>query len=187
MTFLEIVSQLLLKFDHLGHMQLENGTYLTGHVPCRAPLAYLHHVYPAAEDWQVKVISSYFGTTIPTEYLQFLKHHNGINLFLGELCVFGFSPEMVSRKPPEAFYYPFSLVSANEEMRKLGFQETDFVFGSQNGQRLIYDLLDGYCYKVIDRKKAMLLHGIDETLCNIISDATSHYDQKTGKKIIELH
>lgn len=80
----EVLDQLDLelrdRYDKLGCVQGENGSYLTGHVPHVAPLAYLCVRYPSLDDDAIGKVEAEAGRHIAEPYRQLLGHMNGASL-----------------------------------------------------------------------------------------------------------
>lgn len=68
------------RYDKLGFVQGENGSYLTGHVPHVAPLAYLCVRYPSLDDDAIGKVEEEAGRHIAEPYRQLLGHMNGARL-----------------------------------------------------------------------------------------------------------
>lgn len=72
-----------------GHRVLPNGTELVGHVPHRAPEAWLHELFAPLAATEVAAWEQALGGPLPPALRTFYAHHNGLNLFSTALALHG--------------------------------------------------------------------------------------------------
>jgi hypothetical protein len=116
----------------LGEHVLEDGTRLVGHIPHRAPKAYLHVLFAPITSDLLLVAREQFGEAEAFEcYTQFLKEYNGANFFIGSLVFNGVrSPGLISRSA--AVRQPFDLLELNRFRRPPNAAVESVFIGSYN-------------------------------------------------------
>ncbi|MET4076542.1 SMI1/KNR4 family protein [Hymenobacter sp. UYCo722] len=72
-----------------GHRVLPNGTELAGHVPHRAPEAWLHELFAPLAPIELAAWEQALGASLPPALRAFYLHHNGLNLFSCTLALHG--------------------------------------------------------------------------------------------------
>lgn len=97
----------------LGERKLDNGTELIGHAPHVAPEAWLHLLFAPLGDAEIEDLEQSLLFPLPADYAEFLKIHNGISLFLGDVWLGGRRTSYA--RTGDAARQPFSLVSTNQE------------------------------------------------------------------------
>lgn len=124
------------QYKYLGHKRVGNNSYLVGQAPHIGPEAWLHIVYaPLCQE----EINSLFSSNIPKniEYIEFLKHMNGLTLFNGVLTFYGLRNNY--SRVGDNIYQPFNIITANTIERNLNIDSESLVFGSyrQDGSKLL--------------------------------------------------
>lgn len=115
----------------LGERRLSNGAHLIGHVPHRAPEAYLHTLFPPASDASIgRARTQLVATDAFDQYIRFLVEHNGANFFLGSLAFNGIRGELISRSSNDR--QPFDLVELNRFERPKNAEAEVLFIGSYN-------------------------------------------------------
>lgn len=79
-TLVNLDQQLRQRYDPLGSVEGENGSYRTGHVPHVAPYAYLCTRYAGLDDDGVRDAENDAERYIPEPYKELLRHMNGARL-----------------------------------------------------------------------------------------------------------
>ena len=139
---LKYILSVLNKYEGGGKRELENGTKLICHVPHLAPEAWLHEIYVNLSEKQINELENNIPVPLPTDYREFLKICNGINIFSDSLYVLGVR-DSYSRKGDEAIQ-PYDIVRSNMERPK-GCPDSWLFFGgySWDGTRVMFDLSEG--------------------------------------------
>ena len=81
--------QRLRRWEHLGIRRLPAGTLRVGHVPHRAPQAYMHYVLPPLHEAHVEELARQIGSPIPGTLALLYSQFNGFHLFSGMFAVYG--------------------------------------------------------------------------------------------------
>jgi hypothetical protein len=68
------------RFDHLGYMEGDDGSFATGHVPHVAPYAYLCRRYSGLDHAGILEAEAESSRTIPASYKELLSHMNGASM-----------------------------------------------------------------------------------------------------------
>jgi hypothetical protein len=79
-TLVRLDQELRQRYDPLGHIEGDNGAYLTGHVPHVAPYAYLCIRYAGLGEVGVRDAEREAGRYIPEPYRELLRHMNGARI-----------------------------------------------------------------------------------------------------------
>ena len=80
------------EWSYLGETITDLGTRLIGHRPDIAPEAYINIICPVLENSEILELASKFQMPVSEQYIEFLSHANGLNVFSGTLRVFGYIP-----------------------------------------------------------------------------------------------
>jgi hypothetical protein len=122
--------------------ELTNGTKLVCHVPHIAPQAWLHYIYKGLSIEQIEEFEKKFPVAFPSEYKEFLKESNGINVFSDSLSIWGLRNSY--ERTGDGAIQPYDILALNNERPK-GCPNTWLFFGSYSwdGTRLLFDLANG--------------------------------------------
>jgi hypothetical protein len=147
---------LLNSYSRLGEKRLDDGTLLIGRAPHIAPLAWLHTVYPALTDSQIRKLEKRLDTQIPPSYKDFLLITNGLNVFNTVFCLYGLRKNYI--RTVDNVWQPFDIITPNVEERIYDSKHTDFFIGGYNwdGSRLYIDGSDGSVHRCSSRSRRSL-------------------------------
>ena len=125
------------KYEGGGERKLENGTLLICHVPHLAPEAWLHEIYISLSEEQINELENTIPVPLPSDYREFLKISNGINIFSDSLSVFGV-------RDSDSSTQPYDIIDENMEAPE-GAPESWLFFGgySWDGTMVMFDLNEG--------------------------------------------
>ncbi len=130
-VFTEKVLSTIHSFAALGERRLSNGAHLIGHVPHRAPEAYLHILFPPASDALIDDAKSRLSAVRAfDQYTQFLIEYNGADFFLGSLAFHGIREGLISRSSDAR--QPFDLYELNRFGRPKNADPRCLFIGSYN-------------------------------------------------------
>lgn len=99
----------------LGHRVLPTGTELVGHVPHRAPEAWLHELFAPLAPAELAAWEQHLGLVLPPALRAFYGHHNGLNLFAGAFALHGWRRSYERRG--DAARQPFDVDDLNRYRR----------------------------------------------------------------------
>lgn len=135
----EMIINQLKKWEGVSKKILSNGTILICKVPYLAPEAWLHKIYRALDDIEIKELELMIDKKLPSDYIEFLKQANGINIFSDCLSVWGMR-NSYSRKGEDAIQ-PYNLISLNKELiDEIPVDWLAFGSYSWDGSIMIFDL-----------------------------------------------
>jgi hypothetical protein len=125
-TFEEIL-KVVRQAEHLGSRKLTTGVELIGHVPCMAPQAYLHVLFPPLNDEKIEEIETNIGHILPSDLKDFYGYSNGIMLFASGLYVDGLRRNFARRGDESR--QPFSIITPNTHERPVDSPDSLVFFG----------------------------------------------------------
>ncbi len=136
--YLELLS-LLEKWESGGKLILNNGTKLICRTPHIGSQAWLHEIYHPLTNDQILNIQKKFKSKIPSDFIEYLKVANGLNVFSDTLSIWGLRTSY--KRNGDETYQPYDLFFENEEMKGL-FSNNWLMFGSYSwdGSTMAYDL-----------------------------------------------
>lgn len=150
----------------IGERRITNGTMLLGHVPHVAPEAWLHALYSPIVEAEIGAIERALLLPLPPGYAAFLRLHNGLRIFSGDLWIGGYRTTF--SRIGDAVWQPFSIVSANQE-HAVSSDNDEFVIGGEErtGATIRYSRKDG----IFRKYKARSTKPLDswETLENVLN------------------
>jgi hypothetical protein len=112
MILTRTASRIIASYAPLGERRLNNGARLIGHIPHKAPQAYLHILFPAAtRELMGQARDKLSAAAAFEQYTVFLSEYNGGNFFLGSLALNGIRRGPISRSAEDR--QPFDLVELN--------------------------------------------------------------------------
>lgn len=125
--YLEIINNLLKKFEPLGVEKTLSGAKLIGKAEFIAPNAWLHKIYRPLTENEIQEVENILGTNIPLSYKQLLKESNGCKFFNTTLSLDGFRRNY--KRDEENIWQPFDLCITNVDERLFGASENIFFIG----------------------------------------------------------
>ena len=147
---------ILKSYNYLGEKMLSDKTHLIGKAPHIAESAWLHSIYPALTDIQINELEKKLKTSIPNDYIDFLKITNGLNVFNTTFSLFGLRKNY--KRSSDGVWQPFDILTPNNEEKPRNANENVFIVGT-------YDWDGSYVY--ID-KKTNKTHNTITTTYNFI-------------------
>lgn len=156
MESFESVLHTLEQAKAFGFRQLTNGTMLYGHVPHIAPEAWLHQLFSPVSDHDIFMIEEKIGLPVPSQFRDFLKFTNGVNLFSGSLSIYG-KRTSYARSGDDA-WQPFCVVTANTLDRPMQAKPWQFIVGSyrSDGSLVSIESRDGTAFRTKGRSAKIL-------------------------------
>lgn len=131
MILTDTARRVINSYAFLGERRLDNGAQLIGHIPHRAPEAYLHTLFPAASAETIRETKTKITAVRAFDQLAlFLAEHNGANFFLGSLALNGIRRGLVSRSSEDR--QPFDLLELNGFERPKNADPESLFIGSYN-------------------------------------------------------
>lgn len=103
----------LMLCDDATSRHLDTGARYIRHQPERAPLAFLHSLYPPVSEELLFDVEHRIGT-LPKDYRSFLMRANGAALFEGIFYLYGCTGDQVERSPALEKRNAISLAFKNE-------------------------------------------------------------------------
>lgn len=151
----KIITDLKSKHKEKKNYFSEGGAALLCHTPHVAPLAYLHKIFPPANEDQIEIIESFIGRKPINDHIGFLKVCNGLSLFSTSLALYGIR-SLVSRNPLDPL--PFGLDIPNIYERPNNMDEDAIIIGSYrfDGSNA-YITPDGHVYYCLERDATPLM------------------------------
>jgi|SRR5690554_1449575 len=173
---LEVLNQWKGNEDALLH----DGTQLICRTPQESPLAYLHKLYPPLNTLDIEKIEVLLKVSLPIEYLDFLLTFNGMDLFNGNIKIFGMRKS--SNNTFNKFFQPLDIIIENLDKNN---KSDYFLFA--------YYMMKYNAYFKSDDEKVYIKSNENETTMNeymnfyewlthSIYNLSSYYDQ-FGKEI----
>lgn len=83
------ISSEVMPWARLGTKEFRNGTLWVGHIPHVAPLAYMHRLYAPVYQGDIDDQQAQMHAQFPGQYSELLKSTSGINMYNGNLIVYG--------------------------------------------------------------------------------------------------
>lgn len=167
----------------LGERALDSGTRLIGHVPHVAPEAWLHALYPPLSEDGIAAVEESLSFPLPADYAAFLRIHNGLRVFSGDLWLGGRRTSY--SRVGDAAWQPFDLVLHHEEFTKALNGEELVIGGEQRtGVVLRYVIESGEIHKCRRRagKPLGVWNSLEEMIASEASRLASCFDA-TGRRI----
>lgn len=125
------------KNNENGSIRLANGTELILQLNTKNKNEWLHELYASLEDDEIKQIKQDSPIPLPQSYLDFLKEFNGLQIFNGQLNIYGlYNNEKIYEKDKA----PFDLFDINN-IRVKNTPNEWFFFGSYgyDGTKMMFD------------------------------------------------
>lgn len=123
-------------WQRLGVQVLPGGTRRIGHIPHRAPQAYLHDIFPGINEVQIRKLELKIGFVLPESLRSFYYLHNGMNLF-GRFGVYGLRAHFDRTSFPSILEQPYDIGTPNIEERP-GMAPKEVVFlGSLSEEKVL--------------------------------------------------
>lgn len=107
-----------------------SGTRAIGHLPCIAPQAYMHVIYPPLEEREIIELQNRIQPlNVHESLLDLFRCSNGMHIFFRKgFRVFGFAP-VGSGSIEDHFKYPSDIFSINGSVRVKGSIPTEITIG----------------------------------------------------------
>ncbi|WP_322084994.1 SMI1/KNR4 family protein [Burkholderia sp. BCC1999] len=118
MPKVELISPIrdrMVGFSSLGEDVAKNGTVLYGKCPHIGKDAYLHTLYPALTDAEIKILEEQIERKLPQQLVDFYGECNGFHYFVDTLIVYGL--RSIAGRGADAFYQPYDMRTPNVDER----------------------------------------------------------------------
>lgn len=131
-TLRNLLSDVRAVTDPLRGVDLEEGAYVSGHVPHIAPQAYLVRHPKGLDDEGLALAETEATRPMPSVYQEFLREMNGGRIL--NIDFYGLTGGMLLRDPTDPVGQPFSIAFDNEWYRRAdNIPEGHFGFAAANG------------------------------------------------------
>ena len=131
MKLSNLASDIIFGYTALGERTLSTGVRLIGHVPHRAPEAYLHVLFPPLDPTLFEPFSHQPYAEASRHYFPFLEVFNGAMFFSGSIELHGVRTRPLTRIGDDA-WQPFDITELNQDERPPNAPLDIFLFGSYN-------------------------------------------------------
>jgi len=167
----------------LGERKLGNGAELIGHAPHVAPEAWLHRLFAPIGSAEIEDIERSLLFPLPADYAEFLKIHNGLSLFSGDLRLGGYRTSYA--RSGDGAWQPFCLVSTNPE-HGITDESKEMVIGGEQRTgatiRLGFDDGKARKYKPRGRKPMCVWESLEDMLASEASRLATCFDA-SGRRL----
>ena len=89
---------------------LQDGTQLICRINHESPLGYLHKIYPPLGTMDIEKIEVILKINLPIHYLDFLLMFNGLDIFNGDIAIFGLKKGVGHFN---RFFQPYDIILEN--------------------------------------------------------------------------
>lgn len=103
---------------------LHDGTQLICRTLQESPLGYLHKLYPPLNTIDIEKMEVLLKVSLPMEYLDFLLTFNGMELFSGNIIIFGIR-KISDNNTVNKFFQPYDIILENLDKK---FPDDCFLF-----------------------------------------------------------
>ncbi|MBP1167977.1 hypothetical protein JOE44_004861 [Chryseobacterium sp. PvR013] len=182
------IRELIYKFQNLGTVNSSDGAMLIGHIPFKAPEAWLNEMFPVLDNSEIDSLEDQLDTSIPEEYKTFLqKFSNGLILLAATLSLDGFRRQL-TRDPKANSRQPFSIITPNVYERPDNSKESYFFIGGyQWDGSLLYidkDTNIVHCGSPHDATSKVQWNSFEEMLLSELKRLYTFFDDE-GREIDE--
>ncbi|MDX6750491.1 hypothetical protein SH611_11790 [Geminicoccaceae bacterium 1502E] len=129
------VARELERWAHLGNEAPEPGGRLIAHLPHKAPLFWMHRLYPALDEERIAALEEELEREVPGSFRDLLLRMNGARLFCPFLNIFGGDTSR-RRDPTYVMGEPISLRYGNVIERARNLPSVAFCIGSMVGNAI---------------------------------------------------
>ena len=100
-------------WSRLGTRKFTGGTLRIGHIPHCAPEGYLHALFAGLEDSELRDLQNEIDREFHKTLQKLMRLHNGMNLFNGQLSVYGLRTSYRRSEIDMMMEQPFDMVQLN--------------------------------------------------------------------------
>ena len=140
MSYVEFTS-LIDQWAILGVRLYKNGTRCIGHIPHRAPEAYLHRLLGPLDDSSIWDMQDVLEWDFPSSFARFLRLHNGVDVFTMFIGIDGFRTSWKRTDDDEMAQQPFDITTHNVHRRPSDAPDDMLFIGSLGDERGLVGLL----------------------------------------------
>lgn len=178
--FNEII-EIVNKAKKMGYKDIsKNGSMLYGHVPHVAPDAWFHILYAPLNKEEIIELEHKTKIDFPKTFIDFLEFSNGINLFSGEIVIYGLRKNY--SRTGDDIWQPFDLDVPNIDERPKDAKESYLFVGSyyDDGSKLFIDCTDEKVYRCdpdVSSKKYNVWGNFSEMLISEAKRLENFFDE----------
>lgn len=183
------IEQLVMQYEGLGTMELENGTVLVGKAPHVGSEAWLHELFKPLSKDDCNEIESELKTKLPREYKDYLtSEYNGLRIFVTTFSLYGLKKQL--GRSVETAAQPFSILTSNTIEKPKNAQDNFFFIGGygKDSSKLYIDKETDkvhYC-KRNDATSLLEWNSFNEMMSSELIRIFSLFDEEGKKKNEEV-